>query len=632
MIAASPTDADAHPGGWRRWLRLGLACALLSMSACAHVSQQERLRATDLAEDARSEEIVCGDCAVPSPLLALGAQALAESTVSAPRHRVVILDVGQDSLLARLHLIRAARHSIDLQTFHFERDDSGRVVLDELRAAARRGVKVRLLMDQLNGLADPELQASLAGFHRNFELRLYNPVFEQAQVNPLEFAAGIVFRFRDLNRRMHNKLMLVDDSVAIIGGRNIQDEYFDWKDDYNYRDRDLLVAGPEVRDMKDNFDGFWDDDRSLPAAQLADVARVLLRHRGPPDLALPPRAARGDLMAQWAGDGEAVFARLQPYLHAVGRVRFYGDLPAKHDLGRQSRDDASAALLEALGSTQDELLLQTPYLVMSRPARQLFRSLRKREQPPVVVVSTNSLAATDAFPVYAMSHKYKRLYLRELGFRIYEYKPFPKDFPVDIDQPGTFDRPVDGAPSRVAAVAPTRPRRPRSLAEARRRQVPLKRTDGGVRIGLHSKSMVVDERIGIVGSHNFDPRSADFNTESLVMVDDAGFARALADSIRRDIKPGNSWVIGPREKLPVLSQLNYNLGKLSEQLPIFDVWPLPYATSYELKPGCQPIPPGGPGFHDCYEPVGDFPEVNLTLKSIYTRVLTVFGAGFIPIL
>jgi len=82
----------------------------------------------------------------------------------------------------------------------------------------------------------------------------------------------------------------------------------------------------------------------------------------------------------------------------------------------------------------------------------------------------------------------------------------------------------------------------------------------------------------------------------------------------------------------VLSQLNYNLGKLSEKLPIFDVWPLPYATSFELKPGCQPIAPGAPGFYQCYEAVGDFPEVNLTLKSVYTRVLTVFGAGFIPIL
>ena len=113
---------------------------------------------------------------------------------------------------------------------------------------------------------------------------------------------------------------------------------------------------------------------------------------------------------------------------------------------------------------------------------------------------------------------------------------------------------------------------------------------------------------------------------------DPVFAAALAASIRRDIEPGNSWVIAPKPKLPVLNQLNYNLGKLSEKLPILDIWPFPYATSYEIKEGCRPLPPYAPGFHDCYTPVGDFPEVNLSPKMIYTRVLTVFGAGLIPFL
>ena len=609
-----------------RGLRLALAGTLLLLGACSHVSRNERLQAGDYAESARSTEVGCtNECAVDSPLLALGDQAYAASAPEAPRHSVVILDEGHDALLARVHLIRAARHSIDLQTFHFERDDSGRVVLDELRAAARRGVKVRLLMDQLNGLADPELQARLAGFHRNFEIRVYNPVFDQAKVSPLEFAGAIVFRFRDLNRRMHNKVMLVDDRVAVIGGRNVQDEYFDWNDDYNYRDRDLLIAGPVTQAMKRNFDAFWNDRRALPPSDLGDVARVLIANQGPPDAAPPARSARVKKMAEDAGDGGTVYAHLSPFLYQVGRIDFFGDLPGKHDEGQKSRVDASEALLNALAGSQKELLLQTPYLVMSRPARQLFRRLHKRNPPLSVIVSTNSLAATDAFPVYAMSHKYKRLYLRELGFQIYEYKPFPADMPIDLMA-------VPGAAEALAADAEANEESDERWlgSGSSRRPVPLKRA--GVRIGLHSKSMVVDERIGIVGSHNFDPRSNDFNTESLVMVHDPAFARALADSIRRDIKPGNSWTIAPRETLPAFAQLNYNLGKLSEKLPIFDVWPFPYATSYELKPGCQPLPPGAPGFHDCYDAVGDFPEVNLTLKSIYTRVLTVFGAGFIPIL
>jgi phosphatidylserine/phosphatidylglycerophosphate/cardiolipin synthase-like enzyme len=223
-----------------------------------------------------------------------------------------------------------------------------------------------------------------------------------------------------------------------------------------------------------------------------------------------------------------------------------------------------------------------------------------------------------------MSFKYKRLYLRELGFEIYEYKPFPADAPIDLAA-------VPGAAEKLDADRAGDPGnlQPRPYGSGHG-PVPLKRA--GVRIGLHSKSMVVDGQLGIVGSHNFDPRSNDYNTESLVIVHDPAFAHALAESIRHDMEPGNAWVIAPRAKLPVFSQLNYNLGKASEQLPIFDIWPFPYASSYELKPGCQPLPPDDPGFLACYESVGDFPEVNLSLKMIYTRVLTVFGAGFIPIL
>ena len=118
----------------------------------------------------------------------------------------------------------------------------------------------------------------------------------------------------------------------------------------------------------------------------------------------------------------------------------------------------------------------------------------------------------------------------------------------------------------------------------------------------------------------------------MVIIPDKNFAQALAASIHRDMLPENAWTIAPRPKLPILSGLNYNLGKLSEKLPIFDVWPFPYATSYELKDGCQPVPFTDKKFKDCYEPVGDFPEVDLTLKAIYTRMVTAFGAGLVPIL
>ncbi len=498
------------------------------------------------------------------------------------------------------------------------------MVLDELMAAARRGVRVRLMMDQLNGLARPEMQARLASFHRNFEFRIYNPVFAQADVKSMEFAAAVVFRLRDLNRRMHNKMMIVDDRISIIGGRNIQDEYFDWHPDYNYRDRDILVAGPENQDMKANFEAYWNDHRALPPTALTDVIEVLNAHQGPPPDDTQPATARVQAMAAKARDGAAVYARLLPHVYAVGDVEFYGDVPGKHDLVQKFHEDATNVQLQAIRGAKRELLLQTPYLVLSRPARKLFRELQKRQTPLPVVVSTNSLAATDAFPAYAMSHKYKRMFLRELGFRIYEYKPFPANMPIDMSAiPGAAQALVrEGEPIYADPDFD-----PSGLKQG---PVPLKRA--GVRIGLHSKSLAIDGEIAIVGSHNFDPRSAEFNTESLVLIRDPVFGKVLAESIRHDMEPGNSWVIAPRPKLPLLWGLNYNLGKLSEKLPIFDVWPFPYATSYELKPGCAPLPPEDPGFAECYQDVGDFPEVNLSMKMVYTRVLTVFGAGFIPFL
>ncbi|TNJ33276.1 phospholipase D-like domain-containing protein [Arenimonas terrae] len=606
---------------------LALLFSLLVLAGCSTLSPRERRDAAELAVAGRSAALDCEpvqDCAADSPLLALGHAAVAASTPEAPRHHVMLLDRGQDALLARVHLIRAARESIELQSFIFDADETGGLVLEELLRAARRGVKVRVLLDQLYGLPDPNLQASLAGQHRNFELRLYNPTFDEAKTQALQYAAGILCCFRKFNQRMHTKLLRVDGVVGVTGGRNIQDRYFDWAQEYNYRDRDILVAGPVVRAMGENFDAFWTYGRTQRAEQLSDVAERLLRANGVPPHPLlaadRERSPRVLAMAATAADGKAVIEHLRPLGLDVGRVEFFADLPEKHEGELAADEDASIAMRDLVAGARDELVLQTPYLVLSRPARKLFRELQKRERRPVVWVSTNSLAATDAFPVYAMSHKYKRLYLRELGFEIFEYKPYPADAPIDVAATGALGEqraahlPMFGSGSAGSASGP----------------VPLKRA--GVRVGLHAKSLVVDSRIGVVGSHNFDPRSDNFNTESMVVVHDAEFAGALRASIERDMQPDNAWRVARQEKPPIFSGLNYSLGKLSEKLPIFDIWPFPYAASFELREGCNPMPPSDPRFYACYEDVGAFPEVDLPLKTVYTRILTAFGAGLTPIL
>ena len=132
----------------------------------------------------------------------------------------------------------------------------------------------------------------------------------------------------------------------------------------------------------------------------------------------------------------------------------------------------------------------------------------------------------------------------------------------------------------------------------------------------------------MVGSHNFDPRSDHYNTEAGVIVYDPAFAQQLRTAIMRETQPENAWVIAPRQRsIPLLSDLSAAIGDLSAALPLFDFWPYRYATSYELKEGCTPMRPSDPNFFSCYQAVGDFPEVAISPKLIYTRLITAFGSG-----
>jgi phosphatidylserine/phosphatidylglycerophosphate/cardiolipin synthase-like enzyme len=252
-----------------------------------------------------------------------------------------------------------------------------------------------------------------------------------------------------------------------------------------------------------------------------------------------------------------------------------------------------------------------------------------------------------------MSYKHRKRYLTDYGFEIYELKPHPADSDIDELEGRSTDVATpplaeegagkggrergrqqgasasrSGPPSEAAGFLGIGSRSGRG---ARSRPAPL--LTAGVRFGLHAKSIVVDDTFAMVGTHNFDPRSDHYNTESGVIVYDKRFADRLRDSIMQDTRPGNAWVIAPRQKsIPVLSAVNEFIGDVSERLPFFDLWPFRYATSYELKPGCIPMRWSDPRFFECYEPVGDFPEVNVSLKLIYTRMITAFGSSAAGIL
>lgn len=645
-------------------LRLLLLGSALLAGGCASLSPQLRDRAEGIAVAARTPALDCDRadrCALDSPLRALGAQAIADSTAAgAPRHYATLVDEGELSLVARLNLIRSASRSVDLQTYIFDTDDSARMIIDALLDAARRGVKVRLLIDQLSAISDLQMLGALSGAHANFELRVYNPTFGKAKLNYFDYAGSVLCCFRRFNQRMHNKLLVVDDVIGVVGGRNYQDDYYDWDSEYNFRDRDVVVAGPEARAMAANFQAFWEARRSVPAERLNDVGRTLLRQGVPPMPAArfrrPERVARA---AAEAADAAFIAETFVDTALPVRSVAYVADLPRKHrnDPAPQATEPRLDALISG---AQSEVLLQTPYLVLSKPAQKLFKDLRARQTPPRVVVSTNSLAATDNPVVYAMAYKYKRRNLRVLGFDVYEYKPFPLDAPVApanllsaaLDDAPAPDRVIgasaagsnvrgsgsgrragaDGSEvEREVLRTETRP----SFLGSKAANRPLPVTRRGARMGLHAKSLVVDRRIGVVGTHNFDPRSENYNTEGAVIIDDPVFAEHLAQSILRDIEPDNAWVVAPREKAPVFSGLNYSLGKASEALPILDLWPWRYATNYAFQPGPEcplPLSRHDPDFRRCYVPVGDFPEVDVGPKWLLVRMLTAFGAGLVPIL
>src|SRR5690606_31046436 len=237
-----------HPRGGRRRVkplfRLMVLAWALAAGACATLPPEQAAAAARVAEQARPLLVDCARedaCASPSRLRTLGHEAMAASTPGSPRHHALILDYGQDALLARLSLIRSAQQSLELQTYIFDEDDAGHLFLDELLAAARRGVRVRVLVDQLSALREVETLAALAGAHANFEMRIYNPLLGRARISYPQYVLAAACCWRRLNQRMHNKLLLVDGVVGITGGRNYQNSYYDWDPEYNFRDRDLYV-------------------------------------------------------------------------------------------------------------------------------------------------------------------------------------------------------------------------------------------------------------------------------------------------------------------------------------------------------------------------------------------------------
>jgi phosphatidylserine/phosphatidylglycerophosphate/cardiolipin synthase-like enzyme len=590
---------------------------LLMYGCTAQVQPELKLAVDEKLAQQRSTELDCEKpadpfCAIQSPLLYLGSTDALEA-----QHHAALLDIGEDSLKARLHLIRAAKQSIEFQNFLFRRDQTGGLVMHELVQAARRGVSVRVLFDQLFTVSELNYLAGLALEHSNFEVRLYNPVFNKAKTSKSSMFGSVTCCFRKTNQRMHSKLQVVDDVVGMTGGRNIADRYFDFDTDYDFKDREVLVYGQVAAEMRASFDLFWDSETTVEIGHLRDVAPLIVRDDFF-SLYEFEAAERLKPLLEQIEDKQVMHALFVKTAHHIDSIEYFYDLPHDYDNGEKFFADNTSGLHAALAAAEDSVVIQSPYLVLSKRSRKLFKALREDHPDIELLFSTNSLAATDAFSAYSYTHKHKKHYIKTLGFDVYEFRPYALDAAEFFPRmPLLIAEKKNGVNSGLIPAVGANP----AL------EMP------GPRSGLHAKSFVIDGHVSMVGTHNLDPRGEGFNTENGVIIYDQAFARELESSIRKDIEPGNSWVAAMKPPgPPVLHDINGAVESVSRSLPIFDIWPYRSTTVYELKPGGKVVAPGAEGFYENYRPLGSFPDV-ISQKRRWQVILVSSFMGFItPVL
>lgn len=412
----------------------------------------------------------------------LAAAILPRTAAHPDQSGVALLANGRTAYATRILLARAAQQSIDAQYYIWQKDLTGTLLLDALRNAADRGVRVRLLLDD-NGVRNMDPTIAALHAHPNIHVRLFNP-FVLRQPKALNF----LFDFARLNRRMHNKSFTVDNLATVVGGRNIGDEYFGAGANPMFVDLDMLAVGDVVPTVSHDFDRYWNSRAAYPADRIitgqTPHATVLddavERFSGQPHA----KAFRESLRTSTA------VARLLSGRLPLdwARVRLISDDPAKA-LGDASRDELMfSRLTEIISGPRSRLDLVSAYFVPGERGVESIRAMAARGID--VNVFTNSLQATDVAAVHAGYAKYRKRLLAA-GVRLFELKP---------EAPGE--------------------RRPEAPGLA-----------GSSSTSLHAKVFAVDGASMYVGSFNFDPRSMFLNTEMGFVVDSPPLARRLHEGL-----------------------------------------------------------------------------------------------------
>ena len=394
-----------------------------------------------------------------------------------------LLGSGLDAFVARAVLAHSAERSIDLQYYLFHNDLTGRLFVDQLLKAADRGVRVRLLVDDMD-LGGRDLGAAMLDSHPHMQVRIFNP-FSRKTGRTSQFLS----RYGSVTRRMHNKSFTVDNQTTILGGRNIGNEYFDADPDLAFSDLDVLAIGPVVKEVSASFDQYWNSELAYPASVL----------KGEPPTSQETEKARQGLNEFVAQQTDSAYLQALRNSDLANKlreddVRFYWgeaevvfDQPEKlvHDFDK-TEYHLAPKLAPYLEGIMEELIIFSPYFVPGKEGTAFLTQLSERGVR--VRILTNSLASTDVGIVHSGYAKYRKALLRA-GVELYEMN--------------------------------------KRLSREQRKE--KKGIHGSSKASLHAKSFVFDRKQVFIGSLNLDPRAVYHNTEIGVVFTSAEIAKAMAE-------------------------------------------------------------------------------------------------------
>jgi cardiolipin synthase C len=407
-----------------------------------------------------------------------------------------ILEYGPEALMARAAMVDSAEHTLDLQYYIYDPDKIGQFLTERILEAANRGVRVRLLLDDNNQADDRHLIVLAA--HPNIEVRIFNPFHYRGQWMKIPQYLTDLDR---VNRRMHNKVLVVDNQLAILGGRNIGDNYFGISEEDNFRDFDLLMAGPLVKETSTAFDVFWNSPWAIPAEALTKE----------PVLPAESEALSGSLERNvfgTEGSRERYIGLRNEYTRevienpdhlvwAAGEVIW--DSPTKMRVNSADTVRVARRLENEIDNCKQELMVECGYFVPGSEGVKQLASLAKKGVR--ILMITGALEATDQPLVYSAYRRYRKALLAS-GVELYEFKVQAK--------------PMSLKPRRWFAPK-------------------------GPPASLHSKAMVFDRQRIWIGSFNLDERSKRYNTEIAAIISSPELAEQLSRNILEDAAPERSW-------------------------------------------------------------------------------------------